>query len=636
MATRSGSSARSSESCRPSLQVALPKIREVFPGARIHGNDTLNLPGIIAADVIIGVNDRGVGTRWQWRAADGGALSVGFRAVALVEEPARFDLAAWSSGFSRDRGRLRISRPGRLFVPVVPAAAGGVLRVAATSPAGLGRSATIGLEFLGDDGTHELATEAHRALWGIATSETEVGFDGPWGPGCLVVDVSPSSTERAVSLEAVEIVGTSSQSPVVTGGPGGSPDIVLVILDAARADHFGCYGYGRDTTPNIDALAAGGLVFENAFATAPYTACSMPTMMSGLSFRDHGVVGRTRLDESVATLAESLQQAGYRTSCYSGNPNNAVARGMGQGCDVFEEFWRDRDRARRIDPYRLSARATERLAQPIDAPEFVMLHYVPPHEPYVPARGFDVFGDPDYDGGYDGSRDTILGIDTGALHPTEADMNEVRALHDGNLLTGDDAVGQVFEVLEARDRWENTVVLVVSDHGEAFGGHGRMSHNSTVYDEMLRVPFILKLPEGMVADSVDTAGLVSLEDVVPTLLWLADVDPAHQLSGVNLLASPQARRRGIVARSASNPPVLMYRTSRWKLIAGPEGSELYDLLVDSGERQSVHLDNLETAMCLRSLLESALTRPPLSSRSTEGVELTEEDERALRSLGYIR
>ena len=362
----------------------------------------------------------------------------------------------------------------------------------------------------------------------------------------------------------------------------------------------------------------------------------MPTMLTGLSFRDHGVVGRTRLEESITTLAESLQQDGYRTSCYSANPNNAVARGMGQGCDVFEEFWRNVRAPRSIDPYRISASAIARLGELSDVPEFLMLHYVPPHEPYRPAPGFDIFGDPSYTGDYDGSLGTVLGISAGRLHPTQADMDEVVSLYDGNLLTGDDAVSQVLEALKQRERWGNTVVLVVSDHGEAFGEHGLMSHNSTVYDEMLRVPFILRLPGGVVPEQIDTRGLVSLEDVVPTLLGLAGIEPTGKLSGVDLLASRIPRRRGIVARSAQDPPFLAYRTSRWKLITGRGVNELYDLGVDPGENHNVHFENLEMSICLRSLLEAELIRAPLGAVAAEGVELSDDELSTLRSLGYVR
>ena len=622
------------------LEATLPRIREAFPGARVHGNDILNLPGIDVADVIGNLDDDGIGTAWQWVSVGGGALAAGFRTIALVEEPETFEPEARSAGFSRIRGDVSIERSGRLFVPLDANGPHGRLTLAASTPGGFGRSTDLRFSILAEGDEVVLAETVLGKLWGTASYGAEFDLGTTYGPSCLVVDVEMSPASEPLSLDVVDLAPSPAE-PTLRPAVVESPDIVLIVLDAARADHFSCYGYERNTSPNIDALAAEGLVFENAFATAPYTSCSMPTMVTGLSFRDHGVLTQNQvLDESITTLAEVLQDAGYRTSCYSANPNNALGRGTGQGCELFEELWRNSRPEVAIDPYRVSASGLARLAEGSEQPEFMMLHYVPPHEPYAPAAGFDIFGDPAYDGAYDGTRETVLGIDTGQLDPTPADMAEVVSLYDGNLLTGDDAVGQVLEALKARDRWDNTVVLVVSDHGEAFGEHGRMSHNNTVYDEMLRVPFVLRLPGGRVPDFVDTQGLVSLEDVVPTLLGLAGIVPPRPLSGVDLLASRSPRKRGVVARSAHDPPLLGYRTSRWKLVTGRGVNELYDVDRDPGEMRNLvetfEEGSLETSMCLRSLLDVELYRPSLGAAAGEGVELSEDDVETLRSLGYIR
>ncbi len=336
------------------------------------------------------------------------------------------------------------------------------------------------------------------------------------------------------------------------------------------------------------------------------------------------------------TLAESLRQRGYRTSCLSANPNNAIERGLEQGCDTFEELWRDRSRAVAWDPYLMSALANERLAEDSGAPQFLMLHYIPPHEPYVPRPEFDIFGNDDYDGAVDGTVQTLHRINGGRLVPTEDDLGELVALYDGNLRTADDAVRRVIDTLRRRDRWNQTVVLVTSDHGEAFLEHGRVGHNTTVYDEMLRVPFILRLPEEAVANHVDTEQLVSLEDVVPTLLGLAGADVADDVSGVDLL-SPNAPsgQRGIVARSAHAPRILAYRTPAWTLIERSDALEVYDARTDPLQRNNVYLEEFGRTLCLRSLLELEVSRPEPSipERSDE---LDQEALDALRSLGYVR
>ena len=402
------------------LEGLLPRIREVFPGATIEGLDVLNLPGVAAVDVIRGIDDDGVGSDWVWEGLDGG-LSVEFRRIGLVEAPESFMPDARLPAFSRDRGALTVARSGTLFIPVDTRQPTESLVVAASMPTRLRRSADVGISLDTGDDRVELASETLDGWWGRSRFVRDLPV-GHLGPGCLVLDLDIDPNGSPVGLEAVDLITAQLERDPLYFAPDERPDIVLIILDAARSDHFGSYGYERDTTPNIDRLAAQSLVFENAFATASYTVASM---LTGLSFVDHGMFWRSHvLAEPITTLAESLKQAGYRTSCLSANPNNAVARGLGQGCDEFEEFWRHAAPPGSIDPYRVSNSALRRLArmdeEDTSAPEFLLLHYVPPHEPYTPAAGFDIFGDDAYSGAYDGSRDTIVGIDARHLHPTRA------------------------------------------------------------------------------------------------------------------------------------------------------------------------------------------------------------------------
>ena len=279
------------------------------------------------------------------------------------------------------------------------------------------------------------------------------------------------------------------------------PNILIIILDAARADHFGVYGYERDTTPIIDRLAAESLVFRNAFSECPNTSCSIPNLISGLSLADVGPIGEwRRLDDRMVTLAEYLGTGGYRAIGVSANPNNSKTRNTHQGFLDFHEMWvwsgQRRRHPERTDPHRLSRQAIEAMrGVPQQQPLFMMLHYVPPHEPYAPSPRFDVFGDPAYAGPvHPGLRFGGVSQDEMTLSP--ADIAEMVALYDGNLRMADDAVGEVFEAWREHRRWDNAVVLVTADHGEAFFEHGVQGHNSTLYDEMLHVPFILRLPEG--------------------------------------------------------------------------------------------------------------------------------------------
>ncbi len=418
-----------------------------------------------------------------------------------------------------------------------------------------------------------------------------------------------------------------------------SPDIILITLDAARADHVSCYGYQRATTPNLDRLAARSAVFTEAFALAPYTLCSVPTMVTGLSPLDHQITNHGhRLSDAATTLAEYLSAVGYRTACISATPNNSRTIGTDQGYDDFIETWRIEQRPGSRDPFLLSQMAVDWLAKnEAAAPIHLQLHYVPPHAPYDPRPEYDLFTDPGYSGTFDGYHTSVGALDHQLWHYRPADLDHVVGLYDGNLREADAAVEQVLAALRARPRWRDTVVLVTSDHGEAFLEHGRTGHNSTLYDEMLHVPFILRLPEDAAAD-VDTSRLASLADIVPTLLGLAGVMPEDGLAGIDLLAAGDLTRgRRLVSRTTGDPPLYAIRTSQWKLILGGSGQgALFNLVRDPKERDDLALRVRPPFAGLGMLLTERLARPPRFEALPELAELPEEDTEMLKALGYLQ
>jgi arylsulfatase A-like enzyme len=420
------------------------------------------------------------------------------------------------------------------------------------------------------------------------------------------------------------------------------PDLVLITLDAAREDHFSCYGYGRPTTPKIDRFAGRALVFKDAFALAPYTLCSVPTMITGLSFLDHGVLRhQDTLSPDVTTLAEQLQAAGYRTACFSATPNNSIAKGFDQGYQEFFELWKEAPRSTSRRASYVTGRVVEWL-ESVDpsTPLHLQVHYVPPHAPYTPPSVFDLFTDPTYAGPCDGKFGTLVGLEAGTVDPGDGCLDHVIGLYDGNLRFADAAVGRLLAVLRARPRWRDTVVLITADHGEAFLEHGFTGHNSTVYDEMLHVPFILRVPGWMDTSQVDTDGIVTLADIVPTLLGAAGITPGDRLAGVNLLSrgggAGDRRQRYFVATNTNIPPELGIRTSHWKAILLPSGQgRLYDLEEDPVETSNLVFDDPVTFAGLGLILTERATRYASVAPSGETAHITDEDREMLRALGYL-
>ena len=465
----------------------------------------------------------------------------------------------------------------------------------------------------------------------------------------VIVDLPVRSDTNAVTLSPPRIIRGHADNPATTSSARTEPadqtrpDIVMITLDAARADHFSCYGYHRKTTPNIDRLAEGSQVFRSAFALAPYTLCSVPTMVTGLSNLDHQVTQhKDSLADGATTLAEYLKSEGYRTACFSATPNNSRALNTDQGYDRFVEAWKIVPQKDSIDPFLLSEMASQWLAeQEGDMPIHLQLHFVPPHAPYQPSPEFDVFSDPAYHGGYDGTHKTLAAMDSGWLRPNPEDLQHVVDLYDGNLLAADAAVGQVLAALEKRERWNKTVVLIVSDHGEAFLEHGRTEHNSTVFDEMLHVPFILRLPPAFhlpVNPALDQ--LVTLADIVPTLLATAVIEPDPDLAGINLLRESGGRGSGsryFVARTTGDSPIYALRSPRWKLmLAGSGQGALFDLERDPGETDDVVFTDRATFYTLGRLLTARVAEPPRFEPIENDQRLTGKDAEMLKKLGYLQ
>ena len=555
--------------------------------------------------------------------------------------------------FDRKSGRLVIPTAGTLVMPMDLPETADRIEIVIEGPSfptrGLphGTLSVFGLEN-GDSYSEELAAagdSAERVDSGLRFRIPVDRFAGQ--PSVLALDLRLDPENAPIEISPPRIVtrplpADNALDPEHPDAAAGRPDIVLITLDAARPDHFSSYGYERLTTPNIDRLAEQSLVFTNVFALVPNTPRSVPTMLTGLSFLNHGVTEEESvLAPSATTLAEHLREAGYRTACFTATPNNSRSIGTEQGYDEYYELWTEVPRTTSRTPDYMATRAVEWLGA-IDnsKPIHLQLHFVPPHAPYDPAPEFDHFTDRAYDGSIDGHPKTLQAIDKKNLATTDSDLAHIISLYDGNLRAADHAVEQVLQALRNRGRWNDTVVLVTSDHGEAFSEHGRMLHNNTVYDEMLRVPFILRMPTTVDRDGIDLDRTATLADIVPTLLAAASIRSAGPLDGVNLLdLSPRARarsERAVLARTAHPEPLRCLRTPRWKTILTPSGQgELYDLAADPGEQSNAAFDNLPVYVGMGQLLTRRLTAPPRLVRSAREEDLPKKERDMLRTLGYL-
>lgn len=347
------------------------------------------------------------------------------------------------------------------------------------------------------------------------------------------------------------------------------PNIILVCMDTVRADHLGAYGYDQHaTSPALDRLAAEAVVFENASSTEGWTKPSVASFMTGLYPAQHGVYsGSARrvagksthvLPSAARTLAEELSDAGYVTAAFIHNEHLSRGNGFEQGFSHFEDDLGD---ARDI-----RWRAMDWLDDaPGDKPFFIYLHLLDAHYPYpVPDDYASMFADSSDVSLFRGAdwrslRDAINGGDrTLADHELAA----LKALYDGSIRYIDDQLARLFRTLKTRDMWDHTAVCIVSDHGEEFLEHQRIGHGHGLYENLLHVPWILRVP-GRKAGRVDS--LVSLVDLYPTLLSVANID-APESEGVNRLESPRVQEAIFAEHKEGKAYVQAYREGQHKLV----------------------------------------------------------------------
>ena len=424
----------------------------------------------------------------------------------------------------------------------------------------------------------------------------------------------------------------------------GQPDVLVILLDAARADGFSPFG-GPHPTPHTERLAGSGTVFQQALSPAPWTGQSVPAILTGL-FPDTLGVGPwgSRLPEEVPTLAELMAAAGYRTVLWSQHPFYRNYSGFARG---FQEVYR----SVRGD-YESLPQSTDLLAD--DQPTFAFVHLIPPHAPYQPPAPFRGAYSSWYTGG--------MSVDAGILNSfpsrsdprslTADDLRYTRDRYLENVAFADDLVGRLLAHYDRADRYEESLIVLLSDHGEAFLEHGRFLHGRYLYREFVHVPLVFKWPSSAVGSTPTVADPVSLVDLVPTLvdgLDLAGGEPGFQ--GRTLLPvvfdQLEAKRalfamtRGGANRHRTPKPQILLEADGWRLFYSPlhDRSKLFRAEQDPTEKRNLATELPLQALLLRqSLLSQVEWNRKLLAGSSVDRELDELDPETveqLEALGYL-
>jgi len=454
-------------------------------------------------------------------------------------------------------------------------------------------------------------------------------------------------------------------------------NVVMITLDSLRPDHLGLYGYKKKTSPALDQLGSEGVVFTEAISNGSHTAISFPAILTstyGSMYDGYGYLSKER-----TPIAEVLSKEGYSTAAFHSNPYLSAAYNYDRGFEVFYDWIRNDfsvsrfktldklvDLARErieirnmllfmlklyswIQPYKIPYEKAEVITQKAigwlrecSDRFFIWIHYMDTHWPWIPPRGYFPNGSVSNE---EASRLWWkMLIDSSSL--SDEELRKLVGLYDGQIRYLDHTMGTFFDELGKMGLYDNSLVVVTSDHGEEFKEHGDLGHHSLkLYEELLRVPLVMKFSKGLYGGSV-VNDLVSLLDVAPTIVDWLGIDRPKKWVGSSLLPTLVDKRRGKMKAVISEGNIkqghniVSYRSKRWKFILDERRrkEELYDLQKDPKETKNLakmmprKAKELEAKIAEHLNLVSGAVETPVPSPKTEDEKLIRE---RLKALGYI-
>jgi arylsulfatase A-like enzyme len=419
-------------------------------------------------------------------------------------------------------------------------------------------------------------------------------------------------------------------------------DVVLIVLDTTRADRLSIYGHTRPVSPNLEEFARDSVVYERAWSPASWTLPSHASLLTGQYPTAHGAritpftdatstgENPAHLREDAVTLAELLRERGYRAAAFAGAGWLAPEFGLLQGYEV-----RDAVNNRTLPAEQISQRAIAWLESvPREQPVHLLVNYFDPHFPYDPKPPYDRYarGKPDV-------KVPGLGDIFGKKPPSAEQLAKMLDLYDGEIEYMDHHLGRLFDALQRLGRYDDAMIVVISDHGELFGEHGDSGHGAWLWEELVRIPLIVHYPGGRDAGTRDSS-TVSTVDV---LSWIGSELGLELPSDTH--GMPAGSRELVLAQEFPNALFVKLGGEKldrdlvagvawpWKLIESSRGERwLYRLDADPRELENVADDAMSAS--LREAVEAvqASIRVP---EPDEPRALSPEAESQLRELGYL-
>jgi len=405
-------------------------------------------------------------------------------------------------------------------------------------------------------------------------------------------------------------------------------NVLMIVIDTLRADHLGCYGYRRATSPHIDTIAASGVLCESAFSTAIPTHPAFTTMYTGQYSITHGVVahgGKREIPRTMPWLPEILNKNGY-TTCAVDNLGD-FRLGFDRGYEFYIDPTRKRVLNINADNREINARAIPWLQQHTAEKFFLLVHYWDPHTPYLPPRAYrELF----YEGAdpCDPNNHSLDGMERHPLgkmwretwfsqlkgHVTDAEY--ITALYDGEIRYCDEGLGQLVDTLDGLGLADDTLVIITGDHGELMYHHGIFFDHHGLYDGNIHVPLLFRHPS---LPPARLPHMVAHVDIAPTVLGFCGIVPPETMEGLDLRPlltgeSKAALRDFVVTQECTWQMKWAIRTGTHKLICardedfyGTPPRELYDLASDPDERHNIMDEEPRTAQVLQEQLDAWLS-----------------------------
>jgi choline-sulfatase len=437
--------------------------------------------------------------------------------------------------------------------------------------------------------------------------------------------------------------------------PKRDPNVLILVIDALRPDHLGCYGYALATSPTIDGLARRGVLFTDANSLSSYTRAAVPSIFASVHPGAHGVLTQGRqveeLSDEYKTLAETLKERGYVTAAFAPNPSLHRTFNFDQGFDLYDDDFQvagpnvqDFETARRINERTLAWLHGHR-----DRPFFAYLHYRDVHAPYTPpppyGRMFDKPGQgrPLTEAEYKSQPSDLR------VPRRYRDLGSYVEQYDGEIRYTDDHLARFLGTLSKEGFLDDTVIFLTADHGESFLEHGSWTHGTGLYEELTHVPLLLVFPDGR-SKGRRVSVPVQTTDLYPTVLELLNAEIPPVLQGKSLLDAIRGRadpNRPVFSEALVNRRLRPWsfgqlasvRYGGWKLIYNrwSRSGELYNLARDPAETRNLVTREPQRARDLLRLIAAQDRENARRSHHVRGKEeLPENVVEGLRSLGYVR